>query len=246
MDRLLLPVEGHTRTRASSGLERQMKSSVILALAGAAVLAATSAQAGVTFVGYQTALNADESLVTAFEGGPALADVAFGLPGYSLVGDAILFTGSASGLSAAPATSATTRDETQYLSVRGGQSATLDTPLLASISFYVGSLDGHNRFTFHLADGTTEIVTGKMLAALPGMDANGNQTGFTTNGRLTFSFGSAIDSVMLFAGANSLEVSDVGAFAVVPEPAMWGMMILGLGGVGVLMRRRRAAFLPVG
>ncbi len=222
-----------------------MKSRLILALAGAAVLGlgGTCAQAGVTFVGYQTALNLDESLVTAFEGGPALADVAFGLPGYSLVGDAVLFTGSAKGLSAAPATSAATRDGTQYLSIRRGQAATLDTPLLASMSFYVGSLDGHNSFTFHLGDGTTEIVTGAMLAALPGMDANGNQTGFTTNGRLTFNFGSAIDSVVLFAGGNSFEISDVGASATVPEPAAWAMMILGFGGVGALMRRRRPGLL---
>lgn len=212
-----------------------------LASVVALTMVASAAQAAVTFVGYQTALNADESLVTAFEGGPTLGDVAFGLPGYTLSGSAVLFTGSADGLSAAPATSATTRDATQYLSVQGGQTATLDTPFLKAISFYIGSLDGFNSFTFNLADGTSQVVTGAILAALPGMDANGNQTGFTTNGRLTFSFDSAIDSIVFASGANSLEISDVGAVAAVPEPATWALMILGMGGVGALMRRRRLA-----
>ncbi|MFI4965071.1 MAG: PEPxxWA-CTERM sorting domain-containing protein [Caulobacterales bacterium] len=222
-----------------------MKLSMISALACASTLglAAGAAQAAVTFVGYQTALNPGESLVTSFEGGPTLGGAAFGRPGYSLGGSAVLFTGS-TGFSAAPATSATTRDATQYLSVQAGQTATLDTPLLDSISFYVGSLDGYNSFTFKLADGSTQVVTGSVLDALPGLDANGNQTAFTTNGRLTFSFGSAIDGVTLASGGNSLEVSDVGAVdavGVVPEAATWALMILGFGGVGGLMRRRRAA-----
>jgi hypothetical protein len=221
-----------------------MQTKFISALAATAAIAfaASAAQAAVTFVGYQTALNPGESLVTGFEGGPTLNDVNFNLSGYSLAGTAVLFTGSTAGLSAAPATSALTRDTTQYLSVQGGQSATLDTPLLKDISFYVGSLDGYNSFTFHLADGGTQVVTGAMLAALPGMDANGNQTGFTTNGRLTFSFGSGIDSVDFGSGSNSLEISDIGATTVsVPEASTWALMIVGFGGVGSLLRRRGKA-----
>lgn len=219
-----------------------MKLSAISALAGAAAicLAATGAQAGATFVGYQTAVNPGETLVTGFEGGPTLNAVIFNHPGYSLAGSAVLFTGSTDGLSAAPALSAAMRDASQYLSVQGGQGATLDTPLLTAISFYVGSLDGFNSFTFHLADGTTQVVTGSALDALPGTDANGNQTGFTTNGRLTFSFASAINSVNFTSGANALEISDIGALAAaVPEASTWAMMILGMGGVGALLRRRR-------
>lgn len=214
-------------------------------VAGAALaMAASSAGATVTFVGYQTALNADETLVTSFEGGPALSDVAIALPGFSLTGDGALFTGSKVAVSAAPGFSATTRDETQYLSLQAKKSAFLDTPEVTAISFYVGSLDRHNKFTFNLADGTTQVVTGSILAGLPGMDANGSWTGFTTNGRLRFSFDSAITSVLFDAGANSLEISDVAAVigaTAVPEPAAWGMMILGFGGMGALMRRRRRA-----
>jgi hypothetical protein len=84
-------------------------------------------------------------------------------------------------------------------------------------------------------------VTGSTLNALPGTDANGDQTGFTTNGRLTFSFDSAIDSIDFGSGTNSLEISDIGALAsAVPEATTWAMMILGVAGVGGLLRRRSA------
>jgi hypothetical protein len=73
------------------------------------------------------------------------------------------------------------------------------------------------------------------------MDANGSQTAFTTNGRLTFSFASAIDSVEFGSGNYSLEIGDIGAVALVPEPAAWALMVLGFGGVGGLIRRRRVA-----
>jgi hypothetical protein len=217
----------------------------LYALVGAAALAmaASSANAAVTFVGYQADLNAGETLVTDFDSGATLGDLTFSLPDFMLTGNALLFTGSTSNLSAAPALSPNSWDETQYLSIQKGQSATLDTPLLSSISFYIGSLDAFNSFTFSLADGTTQVVTGAILAALPGMDANGSQTSFTTNGRLTFSFDSAITAVTMASGGYSLEIGDVGAVlvgAAVPEPATWAMMILGFGGVGTLMRRRRA------
>lgn len=217
-----------------------MKLTHLTALAGATALcfAASAAQAAVTFIGYQTALNADETLVTGFEGGPTLADVSFLDSGYTLTGTATLFTGK-SKVSAAPATSATTWDTTQYLSVQKNKSATLDTPLLRSISFYIGSLDTWNSFTFNLADGTTQVVTGAALGALPGMSANGSQTSFTTNGRLTFSFDSAIDSVIFASSGNALEIGDIGAVAFVPEPAAWAMMIMGFGGMGSLLRRRQ-------
>lgn len=213
-------------------------------LVGALAFCMTAGAANaVTFVGFQNGLNAGESLATTFEGGPTLGDATFLLSGFSLGGSATLYTGSLTNITAAPATSTTTRDTTQYLSVQRGQTATLDTPLLQAISFYVGSLDGFNRFTFHLADGSTQFFTGAMLSALPATDANGDQTGFTTNGRLTFSFLSPIDSVMFASSGNALEVSDIGilpSLSLVPEPAAWALMILGFGGVGGVARARRA------
>ena len=222
-----------------------MNSRPLCAVLGALALCMTAGAANaVTFVGFQTDLNPDETLITSFEGGPTLGDVTFLLAGFDFSGSAVLTTGSFAGLSAAPAFTATTRDTSQYLSVRRGQSATLDTPFLKSISFYVGSLDAYNSFTFHLADGSTQVFTGAALAALPATDDNGSQTGFTTNGRLTFSFDSDIDSVMFASSSNSLEISDIGtALALVPEPTSWAIMILGFGGVGATARLRRRTLL---
>ena len=66
----------------------------------------------------------------------------------------------------------------------------------------------------------------------------------------TFAYTNAAGSP--FTGGGSVNVGlievidhitfDAGVGAVVPEPATWGMMILGFGGVGALLRRRRATF----
>jgi hypothetical protein len=216
-----------------------MKIGIGLAVATGVAALASAACASVTFVGFQTALNPGETLVTSFGGGPSLSGVSISAPGFTLSGTGSLVTGSTSN-SSAPATSATTRVTTQYLSVHQGQSAVLDTPLLSSISFYVGSLDAFNSFTFQLADGSTEVVTGAALSAIPGLDANGDQTASTSNGRLTFSFGSAIDQVTLASSGDSLEISDIGALsAAIPEPTSWTFMIFGFGGAGLVLRRRR-------
>ena len=86
---------------------------------------------------------------------------------------------------AAPAFSAETRDTTQYLSLTGAsQAAVLTTPGVQALSFYVGSLDSYNSFTFQLADGTSQVVTGAMLAELPAVLSD----------RLRFAVTPAVDS----------------------------------------------------
>lgn len=226
-----------------------MKHIRIAALGVAGLLAASaSAHAAVLFSGYQTALNAGETLVTNFDSASNLADLAFGSSGYNLTGSAVLYTGSLKGLTAAPTTGVGMVDRTQYLSVHAGQSATLETPLLESISFYVGSLDAYNSFTFNLASGVSQTFTGAAIAAL-GVAKNANLTSSMTNGRLTFSFGDAIESVVLRSSGNSLEVSDIGAItsrsfaliSAIPEPQTWALMIGGFGAVGALVRRKRKA-----
>jgi hypothetical protein len=54
--------------------------------------------------------------------------------------------------------------------------------------------------------------------------------------------GSGLDQITLKYGASSNAVLYfTGSGGVVPEPASWAMMIVGLGGVGAVMRRRRTA-----
>lgn len=226
-----------------------MTKKLVAGLLGASVLSCAGVANAVTtinFTSYQLAPNPSETVVTDFETPTEpglLTDVIFALSGYSLSGTGVLLTGS-SGAGAAPATSASTRDPTQYLSLERGQAADLSTPLLSTISFYVGSLDGFNSLTFTHQDGTTETFTGTMIdGLLSTVSATGDQLASNSNGRLSFTFSNPITAVHLASSTNSFEISNVATTiaAVLPEPAGWALMVTGFGGVGAVLRRRRAA-----
>ena len=198
-------------------------------LAAAAALAcAGSAAAGVTFASYGAALPNGQSLVTDFS------------TSAHLTGNAVLFTGSQSGVSAAPATGPSTKDLGQYLSVQGGESGTVSFADTESVSIYVGSLDTYNTVTFGGPGGQT--FTGSQLGVISGA-ANGNQTGSNTNGRFLFTFTAPVDSVTFSSSGNAFEVADVTSGA--PEPAAWSMMIVGFGLAGAGLRSRRRFGLTV-
>ena len=102
-----------------------------------------------------------------------------------------------------------------------------------------GSADTYNSFVLHLSNGMTETYTGQQV--IDSGVANGNQTSSVTNGRLTFrpDAGVYITSIDLRSTGQALEVDNFGVIAAVPEPATWGMMLLGFGAMGVSLRRRR-------
>ena len=145
-----------------------------LTAAAATALLANSANAAIvaiTFDPLDWTLNAGETEITQFQGGPTLAATTFNQLGYSLSGTAQLFTGSSDGVSAAPAVPSsasvynpsTGQDGTQYLSVQGGETATLAIggAGLTEISFYVGSIDTYNSLQFEYTDGTfASLLTG--------------------------------------------------------------------------------------
>jgi hypothetical protein len=208
-----------------------MKSYAIL-LSTVAVLAAPALTHAttVTFTGYGTALPPGETLVT---------DFSSGLPS-TFSGTASVVSGSVAGSYAAPAFSSTTVDTGPYLAIEGGQSETF-TPVRAitDLSIYLGSLDTYNSISVTALGGGTTTYTGAQLAALTGAVANGSQTSSSSNGRLTFDFSAPVSSVTFSSSSNAFEIASVAMS--VPEPAAWTMMLLGLGALGVSLRRRRAA-----
>ena len=120
----------------------------------------------------------------------------------------------------------------KYLSVLGGGSATINfaSPVDA-FSFDWGSIDDYNSLNVMTSVGNV-MLNGAMVSA-----ANGNQSSSTTNGLFTFlGNGATISGFTLTSGSNSFEIDNVAA---VPEPATWGMMILGFGVMGGAMRRRQ-------
>ncbi|MBU1377841.1 MAG: PEPxxWA-CTERM sorting domain-containing protein [Alphaproteobacteria bacterium] len=80
--------------------------------------------------------------------------------------------------------------------------------------------------------------TGANLAAVGFGDGAGNgQVLQGSTGQLNLN--DAVENHHIWFDANLVVVPPGGA---VPEPSTWAMMVLGLGGVGALMRRRRMAF----
>ena len=170
---------------------------------------------------------AGQTLVYDFDG--------FVAPGYMLTlsGLAGTFDGSLGlipGVAAPPP--GTTSD---YLAIQTGGSATLDTPLISSLSVYIGSPDSYNSIRFIGLNGFDMTLTG---AALADGAFDGDQT---IGRRMTYNFGSdRVTQVVFSSSGNSFELDNIAVASAIPEPATWAMMIAGFGVLGGVARRRRA------
>jgi hypothetical protein len=131
---------------------------------------------------------------------------------------------------------ADTTNSGNYLAVIGNQMATFSfsTPL-SELGLDLGSADNYNTFTLTLMDGTSATFSG---SDIPGSDSTVSRP----TGRLTFlaTGSNPITDLVLGSTQNSLETDNLAGVAV-PEPATWAMMLIGFGGVGFVMRRRKAA-----
>lgn len=196
-------------------------------LAAAAMFAAAPAfaQTTVTFINGGAPLAPGETLFADF-------DTTFG----GISGSGYVIQTGSNGQGADPAVGV---QGDQYLAVLGGGNASFTFAGLSQLSLDYGSADQYNLFTLTYADSTTQSFTGGALIAA---SANGNQSSPITNGRLTFTNNTnAITGLSLSSSRNSLEVDNFASISAVPEPATWGMMLIGFGAIGASMRRRRAA-----
>jgi hypothetical protein len=126
-------------------------------------------------------------------------------------------------------------DPTTYLTIPGGATVDLfSTQGLKSFSLYMGSPDTYNSIRFI---GVDYDVT------LPGnlMTLGDTNASWQWGKRVNFDFGGAqVSHIVLSSGQNSFELDNIAGNAV-PEPATWLMMIMGFGGMGAMLRRRRAS-----
>jgi hypothetical protein len=131
---------------------------------------------------------------------------------------------------------------TSYLSVLTGGSATYTFAGngVTAFQFDWGSIDSYNTLSVHMAGQPSAIVIpGSALFANP---ANGNQTQANTNGRFSLlgTSGERFTGITLTSSGNSFEIDNL-ATGAVPEPATWGLMLMGFGMVGAGLRTRRRA-----
>jgi hypothetical protein len=127
-------------------------------------------------------------------------------------------------------------DLSNYETVMGGQTATFTAPhLLRDFSFYLGSPDSYNSVEFQ-GPGFDWLLHGDAIwgGTPPG---NGDQS---LGLRIRYDFtGAPVNKVIFSSSGNSFEFDTLAAGGV-PEPATWGLMILGFGALGAMARRRRA------
>lgn len=205
-------------------------------LAAAAALLATTAANAVIFT----------SPVPGPDQGPLLSettvfDFSTPVPGLTSTGTSgKYYTATFAKIAAAPF-----GDKTPFYAVTKG-TATLDvasiSPKFDSFSFYWGSIDTFNRVAvYDLGGNLIDVITGSAVSAAA---ANGNQTAPNTNRRVFFNLepGETLGSIKFISTGTSFEL-DTLAFgsSIVPEPAVWGLMVAGFGLVGASIRRRRTA-----
>lgn len=115
---------------------------------------------------------------------------------------------------------------------------TVASGYLTHFSFYLGSPDTYNSLSFYDAAGLVARYDGNAIWACPSCGQTGDQT---YGARAYYNFGGAhITSVVFGATGNSFEFDNLaGVRGGIPEPTTWGLMIMGFGGIGALLRRRR-------
>jgi hypothetical protein len=209
-----------------------MRTQTAFAFAGAilaGIVATGSAMAAVGFTStpYYTGSYSGPPLDVTFDGASA--------SGYSYTyTNAGIYDGTGglvSGVAAPPV-----GDMTDFLAVYSGGTATITTPLLESMSVYIGSVDSYNTISFYNGGTLVGSFTGtQLLAPLPAA-ANGDQSSALTNRTFDFNFGNTpVNEVVFSSSGNSFEFDNVAGTAV-PEPGVWLLLLMGFGVLGTALR----------
>lgn len=161
-------------------------------------------------------------------------------PGASFLGNVKVRTGSVPG----QYLDVDNNPNNKYLAIGSG-TYTVAFAAAQVFSFSLGSLDRYNSLTLKFSDNTSRSYTG---AGIVGLSDPGGSSNFfpIIGGRVTFDMrgGAGIVGAVFGSTQAAFEIDDLVTAA--PEPATWGMMILGFGLAGAQLRsRRRSAKLAV-
>jgi MYXO-CTERM domain-containing protein len=128
-------------------------------------------------------------------------------------------------------------DVSMYETVTGGGFATLTSAApMTRFSFFLGSPDSYNSIRFEGA-GFDVLLAGSALFSPP-TAFNGDQS---VGRRITYDFGGAkVNKITFLSSGNSFEFDDIAAgVSAAPEPASWAIMLMGMFGLGGLLRSQR-------
>ena len=133
-------------------------------------------------------------------------------------------------------------DPTDYASVQAGGTSTFSIApgfYLTSFSFYLGSPDDFNKVTFNSANGGTQSFLGEAIWGGSPPGTGDRSLGY----RVYYDFGGAkVTSITFESSQDAFEFDGLaGNVVAVPEPGTWALMILGFGGAGAMLRRRKMA-----
>lgn len=200
-----------------------------LALAAVSVVAAPASALTITLTNSDLPLPVGQTMIEDFDN-PIATGFSFTQNANAFVRDGSL--GLWPGVSAPPP-----GDNTFYETVTSGGRATLQSNRgLKAFSFFTGSPDSYNTVRFTGLNGYQQTLAGGAIFG-GAVLTDGNQS---VGRRVNYDFGAQrVTKIEFLSSGNSFEFDSLAASAA-PEPATWGMMILGFGAVGALVRRRKA------
>lgn len=130
-------------------------------------------------------------------------------------------------------------DNNKYLAVQSGGLFTVNfNAPVAVFSFVFGTLDTYNTLRLFFNDGTSQLRTGAEIIGVANTAPNPSTYNFT--GRVTYDTAGQSTITGAQFGSTGFDAFEIdGLAAAVPEPATWGMMIVGFGLAGAALRTRR-------
>ncbi len=134
-------------------------------------------------------------------------------------------------------------DTSNYFTVGPSTStpASVTFGFLASyFGYYGGSPDTYNSISLFNGDALVKTFTGTELAGFAGVPPNGNQSVGRYWNIFSENSGEFFDTVQFTSINNAFETDNHAVLAAaVPEPETYGMMLVGIGMMGFMVRRRK-------